>query len=346
MNREFGSEFDVIQLPDNYFTKNSKLFHRGMFLRSGRETLSLIAESIIGNKVVLLPSYSCPTMSYPFLSRGWTIAYYNIKKDLFIDQDSLLSNIKIYRPSLVLIMSYFCSIDYSNIALSIKQIDSKIKIIYDFTQCVFSISSIMSNQIDYYVASLRKWFGVASGAWLLTDEYINDQIIENDSTIYISQKINALIEKERYLYTANKKLKNSFKRNIKEADLLLGYDHIYYADNKDVKRLLSINIESVRISRKENLLHLWRIIQDIDFIEPLFDYNNREMDFMLPVLIKDQKKVQTSLSNNGVFCQVVWPILDEARKDSCADYISKHIDLKLNIESLQVITIGILNKLD
>ena len=314
--REIGSEFDLMPLSDSYFELLSGQFSESIFLRSGREALGLIAESIYSDrKVILLPSYICSSMVRPFEERGWRVFYYELSESLFVEAKNLMSIIKESHPDLLLIMSYFRAYNYESLLSQIKKESPLTKVIFDFTHCLLDFELIRNQYIDYYVASLRKWFGVAGGSVLLSKEKVDKGVIlTEDNSIYKELKEKALAAKYGYLSSGEGETKKSFKQDIATADQCLVYDEIHYISEADKKRILSINAMQVKQRRNNNLKHLWQRIKDVRGIKCLIDVDSHDSNanFMLPLLVDNRPSIQKSLADQGIYAQVVWRVPDEA----------------------------------
>ena len=314
--REIGSEFDLIPLTDFYFEHLLSQFRESVFLRSGRETLGLIAESFSDTrKVILLPSYICSSMVRPFEERGWRVVFYELSERLFVEAKILLPIIKENLPDLLLIMSYFQAYNYESLLSQIKKDFPSTKVIFDFTHCLLDFELIRNQYIDYYVASLRKWFGVAGGAVLLSDRKINrEKIFIEDNSIYIKLKEKALAAKYSYLSSGEGETKLSFKQDIAIADQCLVFDEIHYISEEDKKRVLSINAMQIKQRRSNNLKHLWHRIKSIQNIKCLIEPEWQSVcaNFMLPLLIDNRPAIQKSLSDQGIYAQVIWRVPDNA----------------------------------
>lgn len=326
--REIGSEFDLLPLSDSYFEQLSKQFSESIFLRSGREALGLIAESVCNDrKVILLPSYICSSMVKPFEERGWRVLYYELSENLFVEAKSLMPVIKANHPDLFLIMSYFQAYNYESLLNQIKKEFPLTKVIFDFTHCLLDFEIIKNQYIDYYVASLRKWFGVAGGAVLLSNERINKgAILAEDGSIYKELKEKALAAKYSYLSSGAGESKLSFKQDIATADQCLVYDEIHYISEEDKKRILSINAMQIKQRRSNNLKHLWQKIKDVRGIKCLIDIEGHDSNanFMLPLLVDNRPSIQKSLADKGIYAQVVWRVPDDAPCENSRN-IYKHI---------------------
>lgn len=326
--REIGSEFDLLPLSDSYFEQLPKQFSESIFLRSGREALGLIAESVCSDrKVILLPSYICSSMVRPFEERGWCVEYYELSENLFVEAENLIPLIKRHTPDLLLIMSYFQAYNYGSLLNQIKKESPLTKVIFDFTHCLLDFEAIRNTNIDYYIASLRKWFGVAGGAVLLSNERINKKAISaEDSSIYRELKEKALGAKYSYLSSGKGETKLSYKQDIATADQCLVYDEIHYISEADKKRILSINAMQIKQRRSNNLKHLWQKIKDVRGIKCLIDVDGHDSNanFMLPLLVDNRPFVQKSLADQGIYAQVVWRVPDEAPCENSRN-VYKHI---------------------
>ena len=326
--REIGSEFDLIPLSDFYFEHISSQFRESVFLRSGRETLGLIAETYKDTrKVILLPSYICQSMVRPFEERGWRVVFYELSERLFVEAKDVIPIVKKHNPDLFLIMSYFQAYNYESLLSRIKIVSPLTKVIFDFTHCLLDFELIRNQYIDYYVASLRKWFGVAGGAVLLSDAEINrDIIILKDDSIYLKMKEKALSVKYCYLSSGDCDMKESFKQDISVADQNLVYDEIHYISDEDKKRILSLNTMQIKQRRSNNLNHLWQRIKSIHSIKCLIDPERKSFNanFMLPILIDNRPAIQKNLADQGIYTQVVWRVPDDAPCENSRN-IYKHI---------------------
>lgn len=86
--REIGSEFHFSSSHYRLSRRLSSLSPgHSYFLRSGRDCLSLLIESLpLGSRgAVLLPAYLCAEVLRPFSARGIPLEFYGLNRDLSID---------------------------------------------------------------------------------------------------------------------------------------------------------------------------------------------------------------------------------------------------------------------
>ena len=71
----------------------------------------------------------------------------------------------------------------------------------------------------------------------------------------------------------------------------------------------------VRHRRNTNLKHLYEIIKDVEGIRfPFADGTSLDNAyFMLPILVDNRDKVQRAFAEQGLYCQLLWPLSDDAR---------------------------------
>ena len=72
----------------------------------------------------------------------------------------------------------------------------------------------------------------------------------------------------------------------------------------------------VRYKRNTNLKHLYELIKDIEGISFPFP-DGTSLDnayFMLPILINKRDEVQKEFAKQGLYCQLLWPLSNDARQ--------------------------------
>lgn len=321
--REYGSEFDNLLTPDNYFAKQCNEFRNFEFLRSGREAISLALYSIVEDLslskcVVLLPSYICPSMVLPFERFPCDIHYYNLNINFTVDEHDLIDKFRTYEPSCILISNYFGLSFEPEILAKIKNEKPNVRVIYDITHVALSISQNLLPHVDYYVASLRKWFGIADGAFLLTNCFCNTKvIIRHINTEFSKLREESLSMKKKYLFNIDQSIKEKFKAQLFKAEKLLDTNTINSISELSMKKLNAINVTEIKTIRKTNFEHLWNEIKKTSKIElaiRLEEVNLNEFYFMLPLLLNNRDLVQKKISDQGLYTQVIWKIPTKARQ--------------------------------
>lgn len=327
--REYGSEHPAIVVPDGYFEKLSSLGLELTFLRSGREALLYVSCNCKTSKeaTILFPAYCCWSMSAPFEKTGWKIVYYRLNEDLTVDEEYfeyLLNTIKV---DAILTMNFYGSSSTQNTIAKVKSQNEKIVIIEDFSHCTFSIKQIFNESVDFYVSSIRKSIGVCDGAVLLSKMKCNNQYIQNPLLDFPDKRYCAQVEKRKYNYSKDNDSKYVFLNDIRECESLLNeFNSVCSISEKAMKMLSLINGEYIAFARRQNMKHLWTLLNGKVKMIPGLERCFEGAPFSLPILVSDQDVFQKCLAQNGIYAPVLWPICDEARK-VCknSEYISEHM---------------------
>ncbi len=318
--REFGSEFPITATPDFFFKKLVGQFKSHRFLETGRQGLRLIARELYSsNSLAILPAYCCKTMVNPFIEEKWNVAYYPILSNLDGDADVINSLVeKAPDNSVLLLMNYF---GFSNVNGIIAKLNNreKVKIIYDITHCVFDIDNEYIEGVDYYVCSIRKWVGLNSGALVCANSDFKNDIILNVESEFVNIRKKAMEDNLRYQTTGDIDEKRTFKAALKEAALRI--DSIpREMDRASVIMLEGLNCNYLLWKRRFNLNHLYNIIRGnkkITFLPGMEEImNSGHCFFMLPILLEERDYYQKQLSDRGLYAQILWPLMDEARQSS------------------------------
>lgn len=314
--REYGSEHPAIVLPDGYFDKLNNLEREVTYLRSGREALllSAIAASDAKEKAILFPAYCCWSMSAPFEKAGWKIVYYRLNKDLTVDTGYLSQLLEEHKPQAVLTMNFYGSASTDAAVKIVKLFDEKIQVIEDFSHCTFSIRKIFNEKVDMYVSSIRKSIGVCDGAVILSKKPLPKQYIQEELNEFADKRFVAQTEKMRYTWSKDQEKKNEFLGSIRECECIInGFNAVRPISERAMKMLQIVNGEEIAFARRENMKHLWSLlngkVEMVPGIERCFDSS----PFSLPILVDNRDEVQTSLAKRGVYSQLLWPICEEAQ---------------------------------
>lgn len=317
--REYGSEHPAIVLPDRYFEKLSELRREVLFLRSGREALLLTAlKGIEGREgkesIILFPAYCCWSMSAPFEKAGWKLVYYRLNEDLTVDTDYLSQLLKTHKPQAVLTMNFYGSACTDEAVRMVKEFDENIKVIEDFTHCTFSVRKIFNLQVDVYVSSIRKSVGVCDGSVILSKEPMPKQYIQKEQKDFADKRFVAQTEKMRYTWSKDQEKKQEFLGTIRECEGIINeFTVVRLISERVVQMLRMVNGQEIAFARRENMKHLWSLlngkVEMVLGLERCFDGS----PFSLPILVDNRDEVQSALAKKGVYTQLLWPICEEAQ---------------------------------
>ena len=140
------------------------------FTSTGRGAILLaIAHMKQQRKVALLPSFTCSSVILPFVENGYQVDYYDIEKDLTISKERFLEKAEKMQPSVILVQNYYGFDTLTPMKEVFGNLQKQgVVIIEDVTHSLYS--GIPRLTADYYVTSLRKWFGIPEGGMALSQK--------------------------------------------------------------------------------------------------------------------------------------------------------------------------------
>jgi len=280
------------------------------FTFSGRAAIELALRDILIEKKVkkaYVPSYCCISMLQPFIDHGIQIEFYDVTYERGTFHYAIDFNKEV---EIVLIMRYFGfhSGEFSGIIKGFH--DKKVTIIEDITHSLLNEQPYSENS-DYLVASLRKWFPIPTGGWIgkKTGELSSKPDIKSNHAV--ESKIRGMKEKADYIVGKihNKEnflmLQSKFENDLIHADSMLKLDNISYGILK------KMDIGNVKSRRKKNVQILRERLADLRgvlFEYPEFDIENDTPLFM-PIFLKnkDREALRKYLIQAGIYCPVHWP---------------------------------------
>lgn len=342
--REYGSEHPAVLLPDGYFTTFEKYGREIAYLRNGREALLYASCNCKPGKeaIILCPAYSCWSMTAPFEFSGWTIVYYRLNEDLTVDEDYLKMLLRGCKADAILTMNFYGSASTSAAITIVKKFNEKINVIEDFSHCTFCLEQIFNEQVDYYVSSIRKSIGVCDGAIILSKKSPNKAYIGSSASDFGQLRLGAQRQKGRYAFTKSQGDKDVFLSELRYGEEMIDkLDGVHPISELSLKQIESINGAEIAFARRENMKHLWSLLNGKVKMIPGLERSFNGAPFSLPILVDNRDDVQKKMAQKGVYAPVLWPANEDARK-VCAisAYVSDHmlsipIDQRYNYDDIE-----------
>lgn len=308
---EIGSEFWLDKTQNGSSNGLSNLLSRfgeTVLTSSGRGAISLLLQQVNPkNKTALLPAYICDSVILPFIEHGYSCYFYEIDESLSPDIESIKSfkNIGIF-----LHMGYYGFSTNSNLLSFLHHIkDQSTIIIEDVTHTLFSkIKRIELN--DFYIGSIRKWFGLPSGGFLASPNRINKRPIMNHDSL-VNLRAEALLTKGKYMETKDEGLKNLFLNQFSKAEDLLDRDtEPYGIDRVSMELINSLDSKDLISKRRDNFNTLHDGLKKINYLQVLFEKLPKSICPMFyPLLIKSNRdNIRIKLIQERIYCPIHWPI--------------------------------------
>ena len=315
--REYGSEHPAILLPDGYFASFEKYGREITYLRNGREALLYASCNCKPGKeaIILCPAYSCWSMTAPFEFSGWTIGYYRLNEDLTVDEDYLKMLLRGCKADAILTMNFYGSAATNAAIAIVKEFNEKITVIEDFSHYTFCLDRIFNEQVDYYVSSIRKSIGVCDGAIILSKKPTNKAYIGGPAPSFGQLRLGAQQQKGRYAFTKSLDVKDEFLSELRQGEEMIDIlDGVHPISEVSLKQIESINGEEIAFARRENMKHLWGLLNGRVKMIPGLERSFNGAPFSLPILVENRDAIQKWLAQKGVYAPVLWPANEQARK--------------------------------
>jgi len=315
---EYGSEYES-SANDSYFEDTKQVLPQGIYTRSGRDALFIIAEDLHRYNIdtICIPALCCPSMVDPFLHSGFRIKYYDIGDNF----QGILENESIQEKDCILVNSYFGKLSLSFPKInSLKLQNPNIKFIFDFTHSLFYYfkDPISLNYFDYRVASIRKWLYLPSGGCLFAEKPIN--VYDSKNSSFADLRKQALQSKDRYLQNPDVQIKSEYRKLLSQAEHELqtidSPTAISLIDPTSTEILERINIDLVAKVRMENAVQLYDSLATIqNHIRMILTKDEicSNPPLYFPVIAEYRDDLQKILAEDySIYCPVIWPIPENA----------------------------------
>lgn len=336
--REIGSDFWGIEqsLFEQFsFPKNARFFI------SGRSALVHIIKDILASNskfnVVALPSYLCHTMIQPFIELKVKCIYYDI--DFKNDQFHIDFNKNSMQCDAILIMEYF---GYKTAGLDeivSWAVDNSVIVIEDTTHRFMSDEKL-GVRSDYSFASLRKWTGLAAGAYASKKENFKIAMSEKMNRTYIELRNKAMCIKENYIkYTSESE--KQYLNIFKEAERILDAEYIDYSlpENDQIK-MRFIDREFIRNKRYQHAVYLHEELSKMKYIKTI-KLEKGDVPLFVPIFVNNsfRKYLISKLIENSIYCPIHWPFSKIHRKLSIIydEELSIVCDQRYSLEDMKKI---------
>lgn len=280
------------------------------FAISGRAAIAVALRDILkyrSIKKVYLPSYCCVSMLQAFTDRGMTVRFYEVR----FENGSFSYQIPdVDNASIVLIMSYF-GMDIPAERKAITALREKgAVVIEDITHTLLD-ERAASEEADYLVASLRKWFAIAAGGWVAKRSGMLVEKPNLESNHAVQEKIAGMREKYEYLSGRITSKEHFLNVQAKFDNDLIHADSLLQIDDLSSTLLRQADVPAIVRQRRENAAYLLQELTKLktDRIElPAFDLKEATPLFV-PVFLKheDRNALRAYLIQRGIYCPVHWP---------------------------------------
>ena len=304
---EIGSEFEWNPSFNQEKTLLSKVFDYlsdVIFTFSGRTAIETVIRNEHRVKKVLFPSYCCKSMMEPFLNNGIAIEFYSVNYGEGLEIDIDISD----DVDAVLWCNYF---GYNSAMPDFKKFrDRGGIVIEDITHSLLSTVSFHA-QVDYVVASLRKWGPFVSGGVCKSFKgplnVVPGLAVDNS---FVSDKSQAMQAKHGYLTGSYNGDKSAFLDLFRITNEWLASNYSNRKiDEISFDLLGKMDFEDIRKRRISNATILHEGLSSVPEINFMFSEDQIDCPLFVPIIVDSGKReaFRAFLIENQVYCPVHWP---------------------------------------
>lgn len=293
-----------------------------------REAIYQIAESMMEtNRIVLIPAYTCSTVYDPFIQLGWQCVYYGINMDLSIDVNDLKEKFDKSHAAICMVHPFhgmpFSDMEVTAIE-SIRQ--GGCVIVKDVTQAIFDEGD---DGWDYLVGSLRKWFPIPDGGFLIDKKDELHCESTQEFSRFTQNQVDAMYLRNQYFENKDERVKTISIRLNKEA-VALSYNrieaHMMSAFSDNI--LGGEELTKIQEARLSNYVYLYRHLPqngEIRFVNMDID-RVKTAPLYFPIYCTERSKIQKQLAQKHIYAPVLWPVgVSDVLINDTTRYIYDHI---------------------
>ena len=279
----------------------------------------------IGNKVALVPAFTCHVCVEPFVEQGFKVYPYPVNRNLTINASGLLDYVSKYNPSVILVHSYFGLNTLSAATECLEESKNKgILIIEDLTHGMWGKFEHLN--VSYHIGSIRKWLEIPDGAFVKGLKKNLSKLAEDTSLV--DAKVKGMMEKQKHL--TNNTADNEYRKMQMEAESILdSRKETYKMSGLSAGLLNDLDVDAFKDVRRNNYNKLSQFLSQIPHINlVLGECKDEEVPFMVPVYVPEQRReLQKYLVENKIFPTIIWGRPDAIKDDldEDANYIYDHI---------------------
>lgn len=317
MKKEIGSFFEMYEPQIDREKSSSKWDKRWenpnlKLVCSGREAIEAVLMDLqhrdaVGNKVCILPQYTCDTVILPFIKHGWSIFFYPIDRQLAVDEQMLKGLFEQEKPSVLLMHTYYGVDTIKNVRPLIESWRAKQHLIFieDMTQSLALWEE--NGKADYYLGSLRKWFPIPDGAFVCSDHSL-DVEVRGENREFIGKKQAAQWKKFRYLKGDGDSRKEDFLQINREAEEGLYKNNGICRMSRFSRGLLEkFDVEKSLQQRTRNASYLKKHLLGCRKVKAVMD-QEAEGPLYFPIFTGQREQLQEWLKAADIFAPVLWPV--------------------------------------
>ncbi len=298
------------------------------FTASGREAIELALITLEREKPdiskrCMMPAYMCDCVFLPFVSHGWELCFYSVNRDLEPSGEEIVRLALAQEPGLIFIHPYYGSDTCAGLRGQLAALRRKgVFVMEDVTQSYYLEAA--GKDADFVVGSLRKWYAVPDGGFVVSDLPLAQDRMESGEA-YARERLIPLVQKWEYLREKERRTGGALtagwlpkkaaylKRNRSLENELDSYRGVRRISDISADILCRTDEEEAGRRRTENCRMLYDRICGMKRLWPTLLREEAQAPLYLPVYAKERDSLQRFLAQHGVYAPTLWPVGEENR---------------------------------
>ncbi len=317
-----------------HYTADFREWENVVFTHSGRSAITTAIHHLgLSGCEVLVPNYSCHSITDAFLSCDCKVRYYPInREDLSVNEIDLIRLIDKHKPAILYTCPYFGFDTLSSMRNLYKDIQAKgVVIMEDVTHSL--LSNFNSKSADVVVCSLRKWLEIPDGGfvWGLKDlDASRFYQTHQEETDIVVNFINASKLKLEYLRTHNDELKEVFLPLFyKNNGIFADSGRRYRMSSFSFDILMNADFKLIIERRRANYIYLLDHIKN-PLVEIIFSsLPAAATPLYMQIYVHDGQRdaLQQSLIKERLYCPIIWHTPPQVLEQCPAKDVDFHEDM-------------------
>ena len=285
MKREYGGYIEL----DSF---KGRAYYKGMLeFNCGRSCLSYLIEAR-GIKKIYIPLLLCDSVKECCEKYGVEVKYYSIDRNFNPVLDGVDADEYVY------IVNYYGQLEKEDVRILKKRYKN---IIVDNSEAFFS--ERLENTDTIYVC--RKFFGVADGAYLFTEERL-DKSLERDVVCDRMSFLLGRYEKSASEYYNFYAENNDYYKNLKLLTISKLSENI----------LKALDYEDIKNKRNTNYNKLDELLGSLNQLE----LKQCVGPYAYPFLVRNGADIRKKLIENKIYIPLLWPEVLDNVKEATLEY--------------------------
>lgn len=290
------------------------------YTSSGRDAILLAIRTIEKNhpnvvKKCLMPAYMCDSVFIPFELTGWELVFYHINQVFETEAKELQTLIEKHQPGVIFVHPYYGVDTCKNLWDVMEPYRKKgLLVMEDMTQSYYLAAE--RKMADYIIGSLRKWYAIPDGGFLVCDESIATEWVKESDDSFMNRRLFTMQSKYEYLSHGSGDKQSYLQDNRTLEHEMDQFTCVRTISGETMQLLSDIDESHEKEIRAKNYAYLnQNLANHIKYASISKSNQEENVGLYYPVYLEDRESIQRALIENQIYAPVLWPIGKQNEKE-------------------------------